>query len=153
MEKFIKDRIEENNSEIRALKQENRRLEKELEENGNIKDVFKWEGYVFESSSLDTKEFLAFVRDFKKYIKSNLPKDSNLTNFSRGHFDVSGFIEKNGKYVYFSTSDVRYSPDEWINDILIRTAKDDKDYTGGSNDSTTLKDFKKNIERLIGGDK
>jgi len=46
---------------------------------------------------------------------------------------VSGFIEKNGKYVYLSISDSGLGKP-----ILFRTAKNEKDYTGGSNNFANL---------------
>lgn len=44
----------------------------------------------------------------------------------------SGFFEKNGQLYYFSTCDIRYNSQD-INNILIRTAKDRKDFIGGPN--------------------
>lgn len=38
----------------------------------------------------------------------------------------SGFFEKNGQLYYFSTSDIRYSNQDSLNNILIRTARDRK---------------------------
>lgn len=45
----------------------------------------------------------------------------------------SGFFEKGGRLYYFSTCDIRYSSQDSLNNVLIRTAKDRKDFTGGSN--------------------
>jgi hypothetical protein len=60
--------------------------------------------------------------------------------FRRGHFFISGFAEnlRTGKLVYFSCSDVRFFPDRWYSDILIRTAESTSDFTGGRNHSCTL---------------
>lgn len=60
-----------------------------------------------------------------------------LTDFSIGFYYFSGFGIVNGQYYYFSISDVRHFPDD---KILFRTAKSNKDYTGGQNQylSTSL---------------
>ena len=47
-----------------------------------------------------------------------------------------------------SISDVRYLPNEWVDNILIRTMKHDKDWTGGMNYYTDLVNFTKDIARL-----
>lgn len=149
MQQFIKEKIEGNEAQIRELEEDNVRLKESLEKNNGVKTIERWVGYEFESSSGTTKEFLEFAKDFKKYIKTNLPEGAELVSFSKGHFEVYGFIKREDKYVYFSISDIRHFSDGWYNDILIRTANDEKDYTGGSNSQTTLKDFKKNVGYLL----
>ena len=110
-------------------------------------DAFKnWE---FSSGSSTGDDFKIFVRLFRNYIKKQLPMGATLVNFSPNHYDLGGFIKKNNKFVYFSISDVRYFPDAWCEDILIRTATSEKDYTGGSNNYTTLQGFKNNVNDLL----
>ena len=68
-------------------------------------------------------------------------KEADFTDikFLNGHYYFSGFATKNNKVIYFSVSHVRYSPPTGGNaDLLIRTAKDYKDYTGGSNNYSSL---------------
>lgn len=149
MQKYVTEKIEWNESRIRSLEEENNRLNESLEKNKGVKTIERWVGYEFESSSETTPEFVAFVKDLKKHIKSELPEGSELVEFSKGHFYVSGFVKRNSNYVYFSISDVRHFRDSWYDNILIRTAKDEKDYTGGSNNSTSLKEFKKNVDYLL----
>ena len=90
----------------------------------------------FESSSGKTPEFMAFTKVFKKEFTSEL-KSIAATDiiFSIGHFYISGFFTVNGQPYYFSSPDVRdmnYSLG--INrQLLYRTAKDYKDYSGGVN--------------------
>lgn len=107
----------------------------------------KWINEEFTSSSGTTPQWNAFVRDFKKFIKSNLPPSSDLIGWNKGHFYVSGFIQRGGKYVYFSIMDVRGS--DWYNRIMIRTAKNEKDFTGGNNCFTTLEGFKSLADSLL----
>lgn len=120
---------------IDSLKQEREKLEQNKEESKEHKGIETWLNYRFESSSELTEEFSAFARDYKKYLLKQIKNDFDLVGWSRGHFFLSGFLKskKNNRYVYFSTSDVRHFSDNWYNNILIRTAENEKDYTGGSN--------------------
>ena len=149
MKQFVTEKIESNEMRIEGLKEENDKLRQELKDKGDIKGIEKWVGFEFESSSVATEEWNAFAKDFKKHIKSQLPDGSELLDFHKMHFEVSGFVKRGEKYVYFSISDVRHFRDEWHNNMLIRTAEHDKDYTGGSNGFTTLTDFKKKVDYLL----
>jgi hypothetical protein len=68
-------------------------------------------------------------------------KQADFTDikFLNGHYYFSGFATKNNKIIYFSISDVRHFPPTGGGALLIRTAKDYKDYTGGSNNYSSLK--------------
>ncbi len=95
-----------------------------------------WTNTNFESSSSLTPQFAAFARDYKKHLKAILSGVGlELISFNRGHFYLSGFIHNplTDKYAYFSISDVRGGHDEWLTQVLVRSAKHDKDYTGGAN--------------------
>jgi hypothetical protein len=107
-----------------------------------------WGNYQFESSTVCTDEFAAFAKGFKKCIKDSLPEGAELVDFSRGHFYVSGFVKYRCSYMYFSTSDVRFFRDEWYNHLLVRTAKYERDFTGGFNQYITLPEFKEAVEKL-----
>ena len=63
-----------------------------------------------------------------------------VVQWSNGHFYCTAFILNpvTKKLVYLSISDVRHFPNEWANNILMRTVKHGKDYTGGANTYTTL---------------
>ncbi|HZK27070.1 MAG TPA: hypothetical protein VFD00_06000 [Thermoclostridium sp.] len=107
----------------------------------------KWKNHYFESSCYKTEDFKAFARDLKKYINKNLPPSSKLVNWSVGHFYVSGFIQKSEQYVYFSLRDVRGY--DWYDNVLIRTAAHDKDYTGGRNNFTNIEFFAQSVQELF----
>ena len=102
----------------------------------------------FESSSGVTQEFLNFVRTFKREFNKEL-KSIGATDImiGRGHFYVSGFFKSaTGQPYYFSLSDVRgmeYSlrnnPDSCGSQLMYRTAKDYKDFTGGGNQWISFK--------------
>jgi len=108
-----------------------------------------WCGHRFESSSGLTPEFALFARQFKTGLVKKMI-GYTLEAWSRGHFYCSAFFKNNanGKYVHISCSDVRYSPDEWFNRLLVRTAEHVKDYTGGSNDYSTLTKVKEKADYL-----
>ena len=93
-----------------------------------LENFKKWE---FTSSPTIQLDFKIFAKEFKKFIEKNLPSGSNLIKFYIGHYYLYGFIKKNDKYVYFSIPDVRNFRNHWINNILIRTASSEEDFTGG----------------------
>lgn len=110
-------------------------------------DEFRpWE---FSSGSTTGNDFRAFARLFKKGIAERLPTGASLVKSSKGHYIASGFIKRQGKFIYFSVSDVRHFPGDWYSNILIRTAKSDTDYTGGSNCYTSLDEFTQRVDSLL----
>jgi len=109
-----------------------------------FKKLFDWKGNSFESSCYRTPEFMAFARMLRAHINKQAKENGlDVISFSTGHFYCSGFFKnKNtGKFAYFSISDVRYCQDGWINDVLLRTAQHEKDYTGGRNQSVNIQDI------------
>lgn len=110
----------------------------------------KWIGNDFESSSYKTPEFMSFARDFKSTVKKLVGSEWELVNMNSGHFYMSGFLKNkaDGRLVYMSISDVRHFSDSWYSNILIRTAQHEKDYTGGSNNYSTLEKLLENINKL-----
>ena len=109
--------------------------------------IQRWKNYPFQSASYLTDEFKSFVKDLKKYILSKLPPGSELVNWSRGHFDASGFIKQGDKYVFFTVGDVRFR--NWFDEVLIRVAAHDRDYVGGSNHYVSLDNFHEGVQKLF----
>jgi len=144
MKRHIDTKIEQTKTTIVRLQDKLQLLEKQKTAVSNKNGIERWLGNNFESSCSLTPEFASFIKDFKKAVIDSTKPDFELVGWSKGHFEVSGFLKNvgNGKLVYFSISDVRYWPDEWYNNILIRTAKHDKDYTGGSNNYTEFPNLK-----------
>lgn len=105
------------------------------------KFIAAWYGHQFESSCSTTREFAKFAREFKAVIKEQIGPNDELVNFSRSHFYCSGFVRRGRQFVYFSISDVRYFSTSWADRVLVRTAKHEKDYTGGFNQQTELQNF------------
>ena len=92
----------------------------------------------FESSSNRTPEYLAwhrlFKREFTKFLQS---RTATLIEIGKpNHFDMSGFFTIGNQAWYFRIEDVRWSKRH----MLIRKAKDYKDYTGGTNHYASLED-------------
>lgn len=96
----------------------------------------------FESSSTLTPEFAQFFRTFKSEFTKELKKVGAVDiKFSRMHFCLSGFCTVNGQVWYFSLSDVRGMEFNYNHiQLMYRTAKDYKDYTGGHNRWVKLED-------------
>lgn len=119
-----------------------------LESVASTGDLKSWLGYHFESSSGLTEPFALFAKAYRRHLKAL--DGYTMVSFSRGHFGVSAFLlnTHTNKMVYVSTSDVRYSPDAWYNNILIRTAQHEKDYTGGANNWCNLPELKAYADRL-----
>ena len=79
-------------------------------------------------------DFKKFAREFKSMINEEL-KAVGGTDYqqSKGtHYYVSGFFKVGEQAYYISIPDVRYENPNRIN-LLIRTAKDYRDFTGGTN--------------------
>ena len=112
-------------------------------------DELKKYHFFMDGTGWNTAPFEVFAKDFKRFVEQNLPDDARLLEFSTNHYVLSGFIEKDYRFVYFSTSDVRVWKD-WYNAILVRTAKSDHDHTGGSNGYTSLENFGEKVKELLG---
>ena len=76
-------------------------------------------------------EFLPVARrEFKNLAKK---LGAELT-FRGNYFEYSAFFKKSDKCIYVHIGDVRYNiGGNWYDKVLYRTAKDEKDYSGGAN--------------------
>lgn len=90
-----------------------------------------------------SKDFKNFARVFKNKFSKEIAKVGG-TNHEQNtnHYCLNGFFDVNGQTYYYSILDVRYFT---VNNILLRTAKNHKDYTGGSNHYIPL-----GIDMLVG---
>lgn len=90
----------------------------------------------------------SLARRLKSAIKANLPDGYELAGWSKGHFEVTGFIRRDdGKLYYFSIGDVRWAlcGREWVDDIYFRTAESTHDYHGGYNQFCNLAELVSSI--------
>jgi len=86
------------------------------------------------------------ARAIKSFLKANLNCDE--INYSGNWCDSSGFVRKGDKYVYISFSDFRHWQN-WMDDILYRTATNFKDYSGGYNQYATLDNLISKVQTLL----
>ena len=112
-----------------------------------IKD---YEGFEFSSGGQTGGDYKKFETKLRGVIKSAAEEiDAKLVDFSRNHYECSAFVERDDKFAYISISDVRHFKDNWIDNILVRTAKGTKDYTGGRNNRTTLVNLSEKLDNLL----
>lgn len=113
-----------------------------------MKNINKWKDFKFQYG--DDKEFSNLSRNIKAYLKRNLQENYELINYSKGYFEISGFIRntENNKYMYFSFPDVRYDS-TWYNHVLYRTAENETDYTGGQNKYCSVENLINNMQNSI----
>jgi hypothetical protein len=118
--------------------------------------ISKWNSkHLQDDGGYVSKEYNTFQNAFKhemSKIAENI--GATLVSFSKGHYDVSGFIERNGKYVYFeydsSLCGDRATPKLKDSDAMYcRTAENAKDYRGGYNNFTSFEDCESVIDRLL----
>jgi len=73
----------------------------------------------------------AFIPIARKEFKALAKKLGAELIFSPMYFEWSAFFKKDGKFIYVHVGDVRWN--NWYDSVLFRTAKSEKDCTGGSN--------------------
>lgn len=96
-------------------------------------------------------DFKNFARLYKNMLNRMCKKNSwQLVNFNRGHYYCSWFIKKDeDKFIYMSFSDVRHFAREWYKNIIYRTAKNERDYTGETNWYTNMENMERDLQRLF----
>jgi hypothetical protein len=88
----------------------------------------------FDSGTVNSQQFHDFFDLFKRSFTRELKSiGATKIELSKGHFYISGFFSVNEQAYYFSIDDVRHCFYRDYPKMLVRTAKDYKDYTGGSN--------------------
>lgn len=71
------------------------------------------------------------------------------------HYDCSGFLCKDGKYIYISYSIPRYGEkinfddSGYINGVLYRTAENDHDFHGGHNNFSSISNLPRKIIEMF----
>lgn len=110
------------------------------------KTVEAFKNYKFENCDVPEKYWGDYTHAnfFKRYfipiarreMKKLAAKIGADVIFEKGFFEWSCFFKKDGKCIYVHVGDVRYSIcGHWYDNVLYRTAKDEKDYHGGTNNS------------------
>ena len=116
-----------------------------------IKKKKKYIGYEFSSGCYTGEDYKSFQTKYINYLKCVCKNNGwRLVNIGRNHYCFSAFIESSeNRFVYISISDVRHFSDEWYDNILIRTAKNETDYRGGFNHHTTLDRLEGSVAKLL----
>lgn len=122
------------------------------------KDFIKtWDGRRLEDwGSVVSKEFKSFQQAMKREVKRLAEEEGvSLAYWSNGHYDMTGVLERDGLFVYFSYSNldrthvVLTPKGGWHNCVLMRTMKHAKDWTGGSNNNIEFSQFTETMKRLF----
>lgn len=123
--------------------------------------IRKWNGRTLQDDGCHvSKEFHSFqVAFFNAMRKIAASLGAEVINPSYGHYDMSGFIKRGDRYVFFNYSNgcgrggrshVALKNDgNWLAPMYCRTAKHDKDWTGGRNNNCYFEDCESVIERLL----
>lgn len=116
-----------------------------------IKDLEKYIDYEFSTGCYTGDDYKSFQTKYINFLRSICKQNHwQLVNVGRNHYCFSAFIKSaENKCVYISISDVRFFTNEWYNNILIRTAKNEQDYYGGFNHRTTLKELEMKAMELL----
>lgn len=116
-----------------------------------IKDLEKYIDYEFSSGCYTGDDYKSFQTKYINFLRSICKQNHwKLVNVGRNHYCFSAFIKSaENKCVYVSISDVRFFTNEWYNNILICTAKNEQDYHGGFNHRTTLKELEMKAMELL----
>lgn len=118
------------------------------------KDFIKtWDGKRLEDwGSSVSKEYKSFQQAMRREVK-RLAEDAGATlvSYNSGHYDQSGFVERDGMYVYFSYSNLDRCRVQLTGGFafFMRTASGPKDYHGGTNNNVNFSQFSETMEKLF----
>ena len=117
----------------------------------NTVKLEKYLNYEFSSGSYVGQDYKTFQTKYINVLKEMCEgNDWELVKANKNHYQFSAFVkDTKGNFVYLSIQDVRFSPNEWYYHILIRTAKHDRDYSGGRNNFAKLPHLSIEIKRLF----
>jgi hypothetical protein len=123
--------------------------------------IRKWNGRTLQDDgACVSKEFhsfqVAFMNAMRKIANS---LGGELVNYSYGHYYMSGFIKRGNNFVYFNydngigqggrTHVNLKDKSGWNSPLLLRTARDEKDYHGGYNNYESFECCEKTIDHLL----
>ena len=117
-----------------------------------LHELEKYLTHEFSTGCYTGEDYKSFQRKYINYLRSLCKENGwELLNPCKGHYEFAVFIRNQaGNHLYLSISDVRFWKNEWYNRILIRTATHEKDYHGGGNHHTHLKELPQTAKRLLG---
>ena len=116
----------------------------------NFKELQGYLDYEFSTGVYPGKDYLTFQTKYINFLRKLCRENGwELVNVGRNHYCFSCFFKKQDKFVYLSIADVRFSENTWYDRILVRTAKNDKDYTGGQNQFCNLPNLESFITKVF----
>ena len=117
----------------------------------------KWNNRTLEDAcTIVSKEYRSFQNSFinvMKKVANHL--GGELVAYTKGHYFTSGCIRRGDRYVYFNyetsfnRTHINMDAKDFMNGLLVRTAENEKDYRGGSNNYTSIMDCERVIDRLL----
>lgn len=116
----------------------------------------KWNGVAVEDRGSEmSREAKSFVTAFKNMLKREL-KDMGVevVNITPGHYDLSGMIKINEKYLYISYDIPRWGVSvdfDRPRGVLYRPAKDAHDWYGGRNRFCSIRNLLACIRGIYNG--
>ena len=115
----------------------------------------KWQDSVLaDAKNYVSKEYRQFqtalICEIFNYAKA---VDATVVSNTKGHYDTSCFVGRNGKFVYIGHSSGLSRKADGVkidlDSFLIRTAGHEKDYTGGNNHYCNLSKLQSMIDKLL----
>lgn len=116
--------------------------------------IKKWNGKTLQDDvCYVSKEFNTFQNAFKREVARIAQENgAELVSYIKGHYDMSGFIRKGKKYLYFNYSNYMKRNKVDFNNrqaFFCRIAKNENDYRGGVNNFMPFSVFESNFEKQI----
>lgn len=100
--------------------------------------------------SSEFKRFQSAMGNNLKEIAESI--GAKVSWYSKGHYDQSAMFERDGKFAYFSYSNYRGRNIVNLHDSYVcfcRTARHEKDYTGGTNVNCSYGEVKDILKKLL----
>ena len=115
-----------------------------------FEELKKYLNHEFSSVPYTGEDYKKFQNKYINYLrKLCIDNGWQLVSVNRNHYCFSAFIKNpESKFVYLSISDVRFRQD-WFYDVLIRRAKNEKDYRWYTNWHSPLQTLQTEIEMLF----
>ena len=108
----------------------------------------------FDAVSREYNNFQNAFNRMAKDIAANI--NAEVVKTLKGHYDGSMFFKRGDRYVYVHYGDsinrtrINFDNNGWSNFLYCRTAKNDRDYIGGTNNFVTLNELADKIDKLLG---
>lgn len=117
----------------------------------------KWNNRSVEDmGTVMSKEAKEFVDDFAKMLERQLGGDGVRVDIHPNHYDCSGFLEKDGKFIFISYTMPRGERPIDFSDVsplrggvLFRAADGPHDYHGHINNYSSLQDLPRHILNMF----